>query len=136
MSNDPLLQPFRLKSLTLRNRIMLTSHEPAYTDDGLPKERYRAYHAERAKGGVALTMTAGSASVSRDSPPAFGNVLLYKDEAVRWLSELADACHGHGAAVMIQITHLGRRTRWDKGDWLPTVAPTRAAEPATAPTPS
>ncbi|BBE70839.1 NADH:flavin oxidoreductase [Oharaeibacter diazotrophicus] len=130
MSNDPLLQPFRLKHLTLRNRIMLTSHEPAYTEDGLPKERYRAYHAERAKGGVALTMTAGSASVSRDSPPAFGNVLLYKDEVVRWLAELADECHGHGAAVMIQITHLGRRTRWDKGDWLPTVAPTHAAEPA------
>lgn len=130
MSNDPLLQPFRLKNLTLRNRIMLTSHEPAYTDDGLPKERYRAYHAERAKGGVALTMTAGSASVSRDSPPAFGNVLLYKDEVVKWLSELADECHGHGAAVMIQITHLGRRTRWDKGDWLPTVSSTRTAEPA------
>ncbi len=30
MSNDPLLQPYRLKHLTLRNRIMTTSHEPAY----------------------------------------------------------------------------------------------------------
>lgn len=135
MSNDPLLQPFRLKSLTLRNRIIVTSHEPAYTEDGMPKERYRAYHVERAKGGVAMTMTAGSASVSRDSPPAFGNVLLYKDEAVAWLRELADACHEHGAAVMIQITHLGRRTRWDTGDWLPSLAPTHAAEPAHRATP-
>ena len=23
---------------------------------------------------------------------------------------------------MIQITHAGRRTRWDTGDWLPTVS--------------
>lgn len=130
MSNDPILQPFQLKHLTLRNRIIVTSHEPAYTEDGLPKERYRAYHVERAKGGAAMTMTAGSAAVSRDSPPAFGNVLLYKDESERWLRELADACHEHGAAVMIQITHLGRRTRWDKGDWLPSLAPTSAAEPA------
>ena len=61
MSNDPLLQPFTLKHLTLRNRLLLTSHEPAYGEDGLPKDRYRAYHVERAKGGVALTMTAGSA---------------------------------------------------------------------------
>ena len=58
-------------------------------------------------------MTAGSAAVSRDSPPAFNNILAYKDEVVPWLKDLADACHEHGAAVMIQLTHLGRRTRWD-----------------------
>ena len=29
MSTDPLLQPYQLKHLTLRNRIMTTSHEPA-----------------------------------------------------------------------------------------------------------
>lgn len=130
MSTDPLLQPFRLKHLMLRNRIMTTSHEPAYADDGMPKARYRAYHAERAKAGIALTMTAGSAAVSKDSPPVFNNVLLYKDEVVPWLKDLADACHEHGAAVMIQLTHLGRRTRWDKGDWLPSVAPTLLQEPA------
>ena len=60
MSHDPLLQPFQLKHLTLRNRIMTTSHEPAYPEDGMPKARYRAYHAERAKAGVALAMTASS----------------------------------------------------------------------------
>ena len=49
MSKDPLLQPFQLKHLTLKNRIMTTSHEPAYPEDGMPKERYAAYHAERAK---------------------------------------------------------------------------------------
>jgi hypothetical protein len=130
MSNDPLLQPYRLKHLTLRNRIMTTSHEPAYTEDGMPKDRYRLYHLERAKAGVAMVMTAGSASVSRDSPPAFGNVLVWKDEVVPWMRRLADDCHEAGAAVMIQISHLGRRTRWDKGDWLPVVAPGKSREPA------
>lgn len=130
MSNDPLLQPYRLKHLTLRNRILITSHEPAYPEDGMPKDRYRAYHVERAKAGVALTMTAGSASVSRDSPPVFNNVLVWKDEVVGWMKKLADECHDHGAAVMIQLTHLGRRTRWDKGDWLPVVAPSHEREAA------
>jgi 2,4-dienoyl-CoA reductase-like NADH-dependent reductase (Old Yellow Enzyme family)/thioredoxin reductase len=130
MSNDPLLQPYQLKHLTLRNRIMTTSHEPAYTEDGMPKDRYRLYHLERAKAGVAMVMTAGSASVSRDSPPAFGNVLVWKDEVVPWMRRLADDCHEAGAAVMIQISHLGRRTRWDKGDWLPVVAPGKSREPA------
>lgn len=130
MSVDPLLQPLQIKHLMLRNRIMLTSHEPAYAEEGMPKERYRAYHVERAKAGIALTMTAGSASVSRDSPPAFNNVLAYKDEVVPWLRDLADECHEHGAAVMIQLTHLGRRTRWDKGDWLPSLSSTGKHEPA------
>ncbi|WP_212631813.1 NADH:flavin oxidoreductase [Pseudomonas sp. KB-10] len=130
MSSDPLLQPYQLKHLTLRNRIITTSHEPAYPEDGMPKALYRAYHVERAKAGVALTMTAGSAAVSRDSPPVFNNILAYKDEVVGWLKDLTDECHEHGAAVMIQLTHLGRRTRWDKGDWLPVVSPSHQREAA------
>ena len=128
--NDPLLQPYQLKHLRLKNRIMTTSHEPAYAEDGMPKERYRAYHVERAKGGIALTMTAGSATVSRDSPPVFNNVLAYRDDVVPWLRDLTDACHEHGAAVMIQLTHLGRRTGWSKADWLPVVSPSHQREAA------
>ena len=130
IDTDPLLQPFQLKHLRLRNRIMTTSHEPAYAEDGLPKARYRAYHVERAKAGIALTMTAGSAAVSRDSPPVFNNILAYKDEVVTWMRDLTDACHEHGAAVMIQLTHLGRRTSWSKADWLPVVSPSHHREAA------
>jgi 2,4-dienoyl-CoA reductase-like NADH-dependent reductase (Old Yellow Enzyme family)/thioredoxin reductase len=130
MSRDPLLQPYQLKHLTLKNRIMTTSHEPAYPEEGMPKARYTAYHAERAKAGVALAMTAGSAAVSKDSPPVFNNVLAYKDEVVPYIRQLTDACHEHGCAVMIQLTHLGRRTGWAKGDWLPSVSSTKHREPA------
>ena len=130
MSKDPLLQPFKLKNLILKNRIMTTSHEPAYPEDGMPKERYRAYHEERAKAGVALAMTAGSAAVSKDSPPVFNNVLAYKDEVVPWIQNLTDGCHQHGCAVMIQLTHLGRRTSWNKHDWLPVVSSSKHREPA------
>ena len=56
----------------------------------MPKDRYRLYHLEKARGGVGLTMIGGSAVVSPDSPPAFGNMLLYKDEIVPWLRRLAD----------------------------------------------
>lgn len=130
MSSDPLLQPYQLRHLTLKNRLMITSHEPAYPEDGMPKERYRAYHAERARAGVALTMTAGSASVSRDSPPVFNNILAWKDEVIGWMKQLTDECHDHGCAVMIQLTHLGRRTRWDKADWLPVVSAGHEREPS------
>lgn len=130
MTNDPLLQPFQLKHLHLRNRLLSTAHEPSYTEDGFPKERYRLYHSEKAKGGIAMTMIGGSSVVAPDSPQAFGNITLYKDECVRWLRELADDVHDKGAAVMIQITHLGSRTNWNKADWLPVVAPSPIPEPA------
>ncbi len=127
---DPLLQPFRLKNMTLRNRVVSTSHEPSYTEDGMPKRRYRLYHEEKAKGGISLTMMGGSAVVAPDSPSAFGNLHVYKDEIVPWLSELAYGVHEHGAAVMCQITHLGRRTSNYDGDWLPVVYPSAIREPA------
>jgi 2,4-dienoyl-CoA reductase-like NADH-dependent reductase (Old Yellow Enzyme family) len=130
MSADPLLEPFPLKRLVLRNRVLSTSHEPAYSEDGMPKDRYRAYHVEKAKGGVALTMTAGTAIVSPDSPPAFGNLHAYDDAIVPWLRRMTDEIHEHGAAAMIQISHLGRRTGWGQDDWLPVVAPSPLREPA------
>ncbi len=127
---DPLLEPFTIKGLTLRNRVVSTSHEPAYAEDGAPKERYRAYHVEKARGGVGLTMVGGSSVVSPDSPPAFGNLLLHRDETVPWLRRLVEDVHEAGAAVMCQVTHLGRRTSNYTGDWLPTVYASPLREPA------
>jgi 2,4-dienoyl-CoA reductase-like NADH-dependent reductase (Old Yellow Enzyme family) len=129
MAPDPLMTPFTLKGLTLRNRIVSTSHEPAYSEDGLPKDRYRAYHVEKAKGGVALTMIGGSAVVSRGSTPVFGNLQVWKDESVPWLRRLADEVHEHGTAVMIQLTHLGHRTSSYTEDWLPAVSVSPVREP-------
>ncbi|HZB61902.1 MAG TPA: hypothetical protein VE423_04470, partial [Microvirga sp.] len=68
---DPLLRPFRLKRLTLKNRVMSTSHASGLEVDGYPQERYQAYHEEKAKGGIALTMFGGSSNVAPDSPNIF-----------------------------------------------------------------
>ncbi len=45
--NDPLLPPFQIKHLRLKNRIISTSHEPAYAEDDKPKPRYQLYHEEK-----------------------------------------------------------------------------------------
>ena len=96
----------------------------------MPTDRYRLYHVEKAKGGIGMTMTAGSAVVAEDSPPAFGNLHAYDDEIVPWIRRMTDEIHEHGAACMIQLTHLGRRTGWAQDDWLPVVAPSPLREPA------
>ncbi len=128
--SDPLFDPFTLKGLTVRNRIVSTSHEPAYGEDGLPKDRYRAYHREKARGGVGLTMMGGSALVSPDSTPVFGNLQLYRDEAVPYLRALSDDVHEQGAAVMTQLTHMGHRTDNYSHDWIPALSASGTREPA------
>ena len=125
---DPLLQPFQLKHLRLKNRIISTSHEPAYSEDGLPNERYRLYHEEKAKGGISMTMFGGSTLVAPDSPPVFGNLYAGNDKIIPYFQEMADGVHKHGAALMCQITHLGRRSVSNAGDWLPIVAPSCVRE--------
>ena len=128
--SDPLFAPFTIKKVTLRNRIVSTSHEPAYGEDGLPKDRYRAYHREKARGGVGLTMMGGSALVSPDSTPVFGNLQLYRDEAVPYLRALSDDVHEQGAAVMTQLTHMGHRTENYTHDWVPALSASGTREPA------
>lgn len=129
-AEDPLFTSFSIKSLKLRNRIVSTSHEPAYSEEGLAKDRYRAYHVEKAKGGVGLTMIGGSAVVSQTSAPAFGNLQLWKDESVPWLKLLTSEVHEHGAKVMIQLSHLGHRTSNYKADWFPAVSASAVRERA------
>lgn len=130
MHNDPLLQPYAIRHLQLRNRVVSTSHEPAYSEAGLPKRRYRDYLVEKARGGVGLNMFGGSAIVAPDSPPAFGNLEIYRDDIVPWFRELSDAVHAHGSALMCQISHLGWRGSNFTGDWLPLIWPTHGREPA------
>jgi 2,4-dienoyl-CoA reductase-like NADH-dependent reductase (Old Yellow Enzyme family) len=127
--HDALLEPLSIKHLRIRNRIVSSAHAPVYPVDGMPAERYQAYHEEKAKGGIGLTIFGGSSTVSPDSKAVFGQISVAGDRVIPYFQALAERVHRHGAALMCQITHMGRRTRWDAGDWLPPVAPSSVREP-------
>ena len=127
-TKDPLLQPFRLKNLVLRNRIMSTSHACGLHEGELPKEAYQIYHEEKAKGGIALTMFGGSSNVAPDSPNVFQQIYVGDDAVIPHLQQFSERIHAHGAALMCQITHLGRRGEPYAGKWLPTIAPSPIRE--------
>lgn len=126
--SDPLLAPLKIRHLTLRNRIMSTSHACGLEENGMPTERYQLYHAEKAKGGLALTMFGGSSNIAPDSPNIFRQLNVGVDDVIPWLQQFADRVHGHGAAIMCQITHLGRRGEPYATNWLPTIAPSPIRE--------
>ncbi len=126
--SDPLLAPLKIRNLTFRNRIMSTSHACGLEENGMPTERYQLYHAEKAKGGLALTMFGGSSNVAPDSPNIFRQLNVGVDEVIPHLQKFSERIHSHGAAIMCQITHLGRRGEPYASNWLPTIAPSPIRE--------
>ncbi len=128
MKNNPLFEPLRIKHLTLKNRIMSTSHASGMDDDGMPAESYQRYHEEKAKGGLALTMFGGSSNVAPDSPSVFDQLRVDDDRVIPYFQSFTRRIHAQGAALMCQITHLGRRGDPTADYWLPTLAPTPVRE--------
>jgi 2,4-dienoyl-CoA reductase-like NADH-dependent reductase (Old Yellow Enzyme family)/thioredoxin reductase len=130
-STDALFQPLTIRNCTIRNRVMSTSHAPSYGKDGMPQQRYQLYHEEKAKGGIGLTSVGGSSSVAPDSPAALWNQLdIGEDKVIPFLQEFSARVHRHGAKIFCQITHMGRRTRWDAENWMATIAPSPLREPS------
>jgi dimethylglycine catabolism A len=127
---DALLKPFRLKSLTLRNRVASTGHAAGLAEDGMPKDRYQRYQEEKARGGIGLTIFGGSSSVAPDSPLTFSQIDVSSDRVLPYLEGMAERVHRHGAAVFCQITHIGRRGHWSSHHWLPLIAPSATREQA------
>ncbi|MFA9419873.1 MAG: FAD-dependent oxidoreductase [Gammaproteobacteria bacterium] len=128
IDNDPLFLPLQIKHLTLKNRIMSTSHASGMDDDGMPGERYQRYHEEKAKGGLALTMFGGSSNVAPDSPSVFNQLRVDDDRVIPYFQAFSERIHAQGAGLMCQITHLGRRGDATADNWLPTLAPTSVRE--------
>ena len=128
LRQDPLLQPFQIKNLVLKNRIMSTSHAAGLEVDGFPQERYQLYHEEKAKGGIALTMFGGSSNVAPNSPNIFRQLNVGVDEIIPHFQQFSERIHAHGAALMCQITHLGRRGEPYASNWLPTIGPSPIRE--------
>ena len=128
IARDPLLQPLQIKHVKLKNRVMSTSHAAGLELDGMPVERYQLYHEGKARGGIALTMFGGSSNVAPDSPNVFRQLNVGVDEIIPYLQQFSERIHAHGAALMCQITHLGRRGEPYATNWLPTIAPSPVRE--------
>ncbi|WP_193336391.1 oxidoreductase [Devosia beringensis] len=126
-----LLAPITLNKLTLRNRVVSTAHAEVYAEPGgLPGDRYIRYYEEKAKGGVGLAICGGSSPVSIDSPQGWWkSVNLSNDRIIDPLARLAETMHRHGAKIMIQATHMGRRNAFHGENWPHLMTPSGIREP-------
>ena len=127
LSVDPLLTPLRLGNQTVKNRIFSSGHALSHTVQGRATETTLRYQMEKARGGIGLSFVGGSGTVSVDTAPVFDQLII-DDEIIPFFSELSDFYHKHDALLMTQLTHLGRRTNANAGEWVPIVAPSATRE--------
>lgn len=130
MNYQQLFKPIQLNTLTIKNRIISTAHAEVYAENGAPNQRYIDYYEEKAKGGLGLAICGGSSPVSIDSPQSWWKSIdLTTDETIPHLQNLADAMHRHGAKIMIQATHMGRRSSYFGAHWPHLLSPSGIREP-------
>ncbi|HWH25031.1 MAG TPA: 12-oxophytodienoate reductase [Pseudolysinimonas sp.] len=104
---DPLLAPFELGALRLRNRFAMAPMTRQHSPGGVPTAEVAEYYRKRAAGGVALVITEGS-FIPHDA--AGWSALIPNvdgvDVAAGW-RQVVDAVHAEGAAIFCQLWHQG-----------------------------
>ena len=117
MSNPfyPLLQPGRIGTLELRNRIIMAPMGSNFAEtDGTCGERIQAYYEARAKGGAGL-LTMGVCSVA--FPHGTGEpfqVGISRDDFIPGLAAVTERVHRHGAKIALQLHHGGKTAALDR----------------------
>ena len=104
-----LFSPLRIGSRTILNRFVSTPHATGWGHGGLLTRREVEYQVRKAAGGAGLVMTFGSAAVDPNSAASYGSISLWDERNDDLLRELAERVHEHGALIMSQMTHMGRR---------------------------
>jgi len=110
-----LCQPFKLGSLTLRNRMVMPPMVVSYAAvDGYTSDRNIAYYEARAKGGVGLIIQ--EATYVHPLGQILGNEQgISDDKYIPGLRKLTQAVHRHGAKMAVQLIHGGRAAYLPEG---------------------
>jgi anthraniloyl-CoA monooxygenase len=130
----PMFMPFRLRELTLANRVVVSAMDMYSSVDGTPGDFHLVHLGARALGGAGLVMTEMIcvSDVGRITPGCAG---MYRPEHVGAWRRIVEFAHAHGAgcAIGAQLGHSGRKgstmLMWEgideplpDGNW-PVIAP-------------
>lgn len=139
-----LFTQYRLKDITLRNRIAVPPMCQYSAVDGLPNDWHQAHYTQIARGGAGLLIVEATAvaPAGRISPACLG---LWNDEQMQGHAALARAIKKAGAVPGLQIAHAGRKASanvpWQGDDHMaeddprgwPTLSPSAVAFGANLP---
>jgi anthraniloyl-CoA monooxygenase len=127
-TRPPMFAPFRLRSLELPNRVVVSPMDMYSSVDGTPGDFHLVALGSRALGGAALLYTE-MICVSENGRITPGCAGMYAPEHVEAWRRIVEFAHGHGdCAIAAQIGHSGRKgstkLMWlgideplDEGNW-------------------
>ncbi len=140
MTTPHLFSEFRLKDVTLRNRIGVSPMCMYCSEDGMANDWHFVHLGSRAVGGAALVICEATAVTAdgRISPQDAG---LWNDAQIEPLARINRFITAYGAVPGIQLGHAGRKAStqrpWEgngqvseaQGGWLPVGPSARAFRP-------
>jgi 2,4-dienoyl-CoA reductase-like NADH-dependent reductase (Old Yellow Enzyme family) len=118
MTAPQLFQPFRIKSLALKNRIVMAPMTRSFSPDGVPTSQVADYYARRAGEEVGLIISEGTV-VDRPAASYDPNIPhFYGEKALQGWKAVIDKVHAVGGVMAPQLWHVGVVAPGSSG-WLP-----------------
>ncbi|WP_166925333.1 NADH:flavin oxidoreductase [Flavobacterium poyangense] len=120
MSTNSLFTPFHLKTLSLKNRIVMAPMTRSFSPNGIPTNEVATYYQKRAEGEVGLILSEGTV-IDRASSSNDANVpRFHGDAALQGWKKVIDEVHAAGGQMGPQIWHMGIMDNHHSG-WVPPV---------------
>jgi 2,4-dienoyl-CoA reductase-like NADH-dependent reductase (Old Yellow Enzyme family) len=118
MADHSLFQPFQLKTLRLRNRVVMAPMTRSFSPHGVPGPNVAEYYDRRVVGETGLIVSEGAvinrpASSNDPDIPRF-----YDEEPLRGWKGVIDKVHADGGVMAPQLWHMGVVAPKPSG-WLP-----------------
>jgi 2,4-dienoyl-CoA reductase-like NADH-dependent reductase (Old Yellow Enzyme family) len=117
-----LFDPFALKDVSLRNRIVVPPMCQYSAVDGVTNRWHAVHYPSLARGGAGLVIVEVTA-VSPEGRITPGCTGLWNDEQAEGMARIAAAIRAEGAVPGIQIGHAGRKASanqpWEGDDHIP-----------------
>ncbi len=117
----PMLTPFRLRGMTLENRVVVSPMDQYSAVDGVPTDWHLVHYGSRAVGGAGLVYMEMSCTSpqGRISPGCTG---LWNEAQRDAFKRIVDFCHANSKAKLcMQIGHSGRKGStqlgWERMDY-------------------
>jgi 2,4-dienoyl-CoA reductase-like NADH-dependent reductase (Old Yellow Enzyme family) len=136
-SRDPLFRPFTIKSLRLRNRIVMSPMGQGHAKDGVPDPGYPAYYRRRAEGEVGLIISGATAIPHPSAHMDLNEPHFHGRRALAGWKQAIDEVHAAGGKMIPQLWHSGLHglayvpPTWDmhgpSGVWFPGPLPDGSA---------
>jgi anthraniloyl-CoA monooxygenase len=105
----PMFQPFRLREMTVPNRVVVSPMCQYSAKDGVPNDWHLVHLGGRAIGGAGLVYTEMT-DVSAEARISPGCAGIYTDEQETAWKRVTDFVHVHSASkICLQLGHAGRK---------------------------